>query len=106
MKPVGAPSIPQATREAVRGRSRGFCEECGRRGPLEFHHRYYNVDGEPDGYDYATPIFGKETPGDLEHLCRDCHHSSHIGPDGTFHADPQECAAEWDAYMHATENSD
>lgn len=36
------------------------------------------------------PIFGRETPGDLLLLCRDCHHDMHVDAAGLFWPDPEE----------------
>jgi hypothetical protein len=96
------PPIPDDVRREVIKRAHGKCEECGRREPLELHHRTYT---HPcfDWGDHSLPIFGLETTDNLVALCRECHRSRHVGPDDVFYADPEECAAEWDYYDHFME---
>ncbi|MGH3056614.1 MAG: HNH endonuclease [Gaiellaceae bacterium] len=48
-------------RRVVRARAGGRCEECGRRGPVEVHHRHYLTLCFEDPY------------RDLDALCRWCH---------------------------------
>jgi 5-methylcytosine-specific restriction endonuclease McrA len=76
------PPIPLATRTAVLQRSKRFCENCGDLAPLELHHLHYDTEGH-------------ESPDDLKALCRNCHRSAHVAPNGDFYVDPQEMAAEW-----------
>lgn len=40
-------------------------------------------------------INGYETPGDLDLLCRECHHQRHIDPNGEYWAIPNEMTAHW-----------
>lgn len=88
--------IPRGVRRAVLLRSKGLCENCGEKSHLELHHTTYRT-YDHEGMD--EPIFGKETPSDLEALCRLCHRGRHTAPDGSFWADPEEMSAEW--YWHA-----
>jgi hypothetical protein len=69
---------------------------------LELHHLKYWA-GRPDK---PFSIFGRETADDLEALCRDCHLHRHAGPDKSFYADPEECAAEWDYFRHVMDKDD
>ena len=89
--------IPAAVRREVLRRAHGRCESRGREAALELHHLTYETD---HGYEYSTPIFGRETADDLRALCGDCHLGEHIGPDDDFYEDPEECEAEWDYYDH------
>jgi hypothetical protein len=63
-------SIPYKTRVAVLTRARDHCEGCGRHvneygsARLDLHHLTYDRRG-------------KEKPGDLLALCRDCHRRVH-----------------------------
>jgi 5-methylcytosine-specific restriction endonuclease McrA len=87
------PEIPDDVRQAVRMRSRGRCEECGREGlPLEMHHMTYENEWEK--------------PEDLEHLCRDCHLSRHLDANGDFWADPMEKEAYWATYYSELDKDD
>jgi 5-methylcytosine-specific restriction endonuclease McrA len=90
--------IPDRVRAVVSRRAAGQCEECGEHLPLEMHHLTYVRRGRDPSED--EPIFGFETPDDLQALCRACHHARHIGPDGEFYRDPEECAQEWDQFQH------
>jgi 5-methylcytosine-specific restriction endonuclease McrA len=69
-------SIPRVTQKMVRRRSRGSCEDCRKRKPLEFHHLHYRS-------------VGRELPEDLAHLCRECHHHRHWKT-GCFVLDPDD----------------
>jgi 5-methylcytosine-specific restriction endonuclease McrA len=93
--------IPAAVRAAILRRANHCCEECGAQ-PVELHHLTY--DYWPHGVvraDWgAQPIFGHETPDDLLALCRDCHNDKHIGPNGAFYVDPEECEEEWAHWDH------
>lgn len=60
----------QALRKQVLRRAGWRCECCGRRGPLDVHHLTYER-------------FGRESMGDLQALCRDCHDEAHGGRDGS-----------------------
>jgi 5-methylcytosine-specific restriction endonuclease McrA len=95
--------IPAAVRAAVLQRANHCCEECGAC-PVELHHLTY--DYWPGGVvrpdKGPLPIFGLETPDDLIALCRDCHEDKHIGPDGQFYVDPEECEDEWAYFDHMT----
>ncbi|MCY4375540.1 MAG: HNH endonuclease [Spirochaetaceae bacterium] len=55
------PAFQNAAPEA-KSRSRGHCQECGRKLPLEAHH-----------WALVYPPAGKTTADDLTALCRDCH---------------------------------
>lgn len=80
------PPVPLATRRAVLQRAKGCCENCGGRvGTPELHHKHYETEG-------------RETPDDLEALCRSCHKGRHVAPNGVFYVDPQELAVEWATY--------
>jgi 5-methylcytosine-specific restriction endonuclease McrA len=63
-KKTGWYTIPRVTQKMVRRRSKGHCEDCEQRKPLEFHHKHYRS-------------VGRELPEDIAHLCRDCHHYRH-----------------------------
>jgi hypothetical protein len=74
---------------------------------LELHHTTYTYWAGMEGdWGNACAIFGRETPDDLLALCRDCHKAKHIGPDGGFYGDPEECAAERDYYDHMATKDD
>lgn len=88
--------IPLPTRLDVIHRASGLCEDCGCSGPMEMHHLRY--DEWSTGKLYS--IRGRETPDDILLLCRECHLAKHIGPDGCFYKDPEECAGEHDYYDH------
>ncbi|MBO0863481.1 MAG: hypothetical protein J2P16_00205 [Mycobacterium sp.] len=89
--------IPEAVRAAVRQRAKGRCEDCGETRRLELHHlRYWT---EPDWHGDSERIDGRETPHDLDALCRDCHHSQHIDLNGEFWSDPQEMEQHWFGYF-------
>ncbi len=60
---LGLP-IPEDTKLAVYRRSNGQCEDCGHT-PCEYHHTNYEH-------------CGRETPEDLNYLCRYCHKRRHI----------------------------
>ena len=51
-------------RKQVLRRAGWRCECCGRCGPLDVHHLTYER-------------FGRESMGDLQALCRDCHDEAH-----------------------------
>lgn len=55
-------------RKQVLRRAGWRCECCGRRGPLDVHHLTYER-------------FGRESMGDLQALCRDCHDGVHAARD-------------------------
>jgi hypothetical protein len=75
--------IPDATRDAVRTRANGGCEQCTVNDvPLEFHHLHYNTQG-------------RERPQDLELLCRSCHSERHRDFFGQFWVDPVEMRHHW-----------
>lgn len=56
-------------RQVALDRSRGFCEDCGARRPLDVHHRTYKR-------------IGNERPEDLVAVCRRCHKERHRGKRG------------------------
>src|SRR5271166_365376 len=68
---------------AVHQRASDRCEDCGEdSGKLALHHfTHRTIDDEP--------IFGRETPDDLQLLCRPCHKEKHLDPDGYFQPDPE-----------------
>jgi 5-methylcytosine-specific restriction endonuclease McrA len=103
--PKMKPDIPTEVRAAVLKRANGHCEgHCGYVGPLEVHHTTY---GDRDSYGEQTfNLLGHEEPDDLLALCRDCHRDQHVDPYGDFHADPEDCEAEWDYYDHMTSKND
>lgn len=57
------------TRTAVRGRSLGWCEWCGKLPGTDMHHRRNASQG------------GKWHPANILHLCRGCHHAVTVNPD-------------------------
>jgi 5-methylcytosine-specific restriction endonuclease McrA len=85
--------VPEATRRAVLERARGCCEDCGDQLPLELHHLRYYAETEYKGV--PDSIFGRETPCDLDALCRECHRQRHIDPNGDWWNDPEEMADHW-----------
>lgn len=89
---VSSESIPERARRVVVLRSCGRCEECHRAVALELHHLRYL-----DGLD---SIRGRETPSDLEALCRDCHKRRHIDPAGDWWNDPEEMENHWAGYWN------
>ena len=64
--------IPAKTREAVKARSGGICEGCGRRRASEIHHRRYKSRG------------GGHELSNLLHLCGS---GNHTGCHGTAHTE-------------------
>ena len=60
-------SVYQAAAKAAKARSRGLCQVCGRKLPLEAHH-----------YAKPYPPAHKTSPNDLTGLCGDCHDDGHI----------------------------
>ena len=52
----------QSAAPTAKSRSRGHCQECGRKLPLEAHH-----------WSLTYPPAGTTTADDLTGLCRDCH---------------------------------
>lgn len=92
------PDIPAATRQAVFTRAGGHCEECFVRARLELHHKRYHTDDA-----WRTDIRGRETPDDLVALCRACHLSRHIDPNGEWWNDPVAMAEHWEEYFAALE---
>jgi 5-methylcytosine-specific restriction endonuclease McrA len=59
--------IPAPVRQDVEKRAAGRCEECGRTGPLAWHHR------KPFAWG------GEHTSRNLQRLCRACHRKAHGG---------------------------
>jgi 5-methylcytosine-specific restriction endonuclease McrA len=96
--------IPQEVRAAVLKRANGCCEQCGEVTQLELHHTTYG-DLDPRTGE-RIDIRGREEPDDLLALCRECHRDQHVDPYGDFHADPEDCEAEWDYYHHMTSKDD
>jgi 5-methylcytosine-specific restriction endonuclease McrA len=90
--------IPKEVRAAVLKRANGHCEGCWQVLPLELHHTTYG-DLDPRTGE-RIDIFGREEPDDLRARCRECHRDKHVDPYGDFHADPEDCEAEWDYYLH------
>jgi len=81
------PRIPRSTVSAVYSRAQSCCEDCGTIRGLELHHLRYETMLMGD----IVSIHGRETPDDVDLLCRNCHHQRHIGPlSGAFHRDPVE----------------
>jgi 5-methylcytosine-specific restriction endonuclease McrA len=94
--------IPYNVQTQVMRRSRGVCEDCSEKKPLEFHHLTYKYEPYP-GYvqkngDYAL-IFGHETANDLALLCRSCHLGRHLLW-GEFYSDPEELEHVFDRFCH------
>jgi hypothetical protein len=96
-QPTDDGSVPSCVRQLVQLRARGMCEDCrvirredddqwwwlgGTDEDLELHHLCYHSRGHED-------------PKDLLLLCRECHHSRHIGPRGEYYRDPMECRRAW-----------
>jgi 5-methylcytosine-specific restriction endonuclease McrA len=89
--------IPDDVREAVLKRANGNCENCGRDNtPLEMHHLRYVI---RHSHKWEEEVFGKETPDDLQALCRNCHLGKHT-VQGVFFADPEEAESERDYLDH------
>lgn len=91
-----ATDIPTETRSAVRERAGGCCEDCGCALPLELHHLRYWLPDEYEGGNVS--IRGREAPGDLLALCRDCHENRHVDGSGAWWNDPEEMAAHWESF--------
>lgn len=94
-------SIPDKTKAAVINRSGYTCEDCGaEHDNLEMHHiRYFS---EPDHKGGSHPISGKETPVDIELLCRNCHADRHKDLNGDYVRDPEEVRWARDDWYHKT----
>lgn len=60
-------SVFRAAAEAAKARSRGHCQKCGRKRPLEAHH--WTQEPYPPAH--------KTTVADLTAFCRDCHAEAH-----------------------------
>lgn len=96
--------IPLDTVRAVWQRDNGRCQDCGQHRHLEAHHLTYRFQpyGGYKAPKYEKPIYGHETPDDLDLLCRSCHHRRHIDPGGEYWADPEEMANYWAPWYEAT----
>ena len=80
--------IPKETREQVRSRADGYCEDCGiDTYKLQLHHLHYNTKG-------------RERPCDLLALCESCHKKKHYDINGDYWRDPEEMAIYWAKYEH------
>lgn len=90
--------IPAATRAAVFKRSGGRCEDCGEPA-TDMHHRTYEAFVAGDLVD----IFGRETPSDLDHLCRECHRARHRDAAGNYWREQDERAGYWANYYNEME---
>ena len=73
-----------------------MCESCGEAKPLEMHHLTYRHDPYNEGI--PSPIFGHESPSDLQALCRNCHQSAHRDLNGDYWQDPEEMDDYWSSY--------
>ena len=89
-----------ATRQSVLERAGGVCECCMQRiDTLELHHIHYEVNVHGKFYS----VKGRETPDDLEALCRDCHYARHRDINGDFWLLQEEKEAYWSTYYEAEE---
>ena len=69
-------------RAAVLEHAGHACQVCGVRATLHTH---------------------RAARGDVQALCRDCHHAAHIDPAGMVWADAAEMAAHWEPYWSELE---
>lgn len=67
-RPPAMTAAEKRCREVVSARSDGFCEMCGRPGPLEKAHRVARSQG------------GAWSPANMLDLCHFCHHGNHAAP--------------------------
>jgi hypothetical protein len=85
--------IPLAVRRAVLARAGHVCEDCGEDDPLTLHHLHYETAESRIRQKYWIPIFGQETPDDLDALCWTCHQARHRDNEGRYWRDPDEVEA-------------
>jgi 5-methylcytosine-specific restriction endonuclease McrA len=100
--------IPAGTRAGVMARAGGCCEGCGENWdattrPTLHHLRYWTG---PDRDMDQEPIFGRETPDDLDALCWDCHQGRHRDMNGTYWRDPENMEEQWAPYRWARDKDD
>ena len=86
----GSRPIPAATRQAVKGRAAGVCEDCGAAASIELHHLHYET-------------VGTECEADLAALCRACHRGRHVDASGDWWNDPRDMECHWWTYWEQME---